>query len=275
MIELKRNSKKELVPASGKRTRSSSIYKPNQSNDFKISRGKFSDFLTCPRCFYMDRVVGLDSPGTPGWTLNETTDLLLKKEFDACRATQTPHRLFLENGLEHLVPFQHPDMDKWRDSLRHGLMTRFADTNIILTGGVDDIWQNTKNGKLVVADYKSQANTKELEPESYLSDPYKEGYKIQMDFYAYLLQQMGFEVEDAAYFLVCNADREADGFNGEMKFQEVLIPYQWKSDWIHDKVTKMIELLNDNNAPDANPSCKNCAFVKQAILFEKDILSGI
>ena len=240
MIDLKRNSKKELVPATGKRVRASSIYKPHQTEDFKISRGKFSDFLTCPRCFYMDRVMGLDSPGTPGWTLNETTDLLLKKEFDACRATQTPHRLFLENGLEHLVPFQHPDMDKWRDSLRHGLMSRFADTNIILTGGVDDIWQNTETGKLVVADYKSQANTKELAPETYLSDPYKDGYKVQMDFYAYLLQQMGFKVEDNAYFLVCNADREADGFNAEMKFQEVLIPYQWNSDWIHGKVTEMV-----------------------------------
>ena len=269
MIDLKRNSKKELVPATGKRVRASSIYKPNQNEDFKISRGKFSDFLTCPRCFYMDRVMGLDSPGTPGWTLNETTDLLLKKEFDACRETQAPHRLFLENGLEHLVPFLHPDMDKWRDSLRHGLMTRFLDTNIILTGGVDDIWKNTKNGKLVVADYKSQANTKELEPNSYLSDPYKEGYKVQMDFYAYLLQQMGFEVEGTAYFLVCNADRTADGFYGEMKFQEVLIPYQWKSDWIHGKVTEMIELLNDNDAPDANPSCKNCAYAYQRAIFER------
>ena len=46
MIDLERNSKKELVPATGKRTRSSSIYKPNQNEDFKISRGKFSDFLT-------------------------------------------------------------------------------------------------------------------------------------------------------------------------------------------------------------------------------------
>ena len=268
MIDLKRNSKKELVPATGKRTRSSSIYKPHQTEDFKISRGKFSDFLTCPRCFYMDRVVGLDSPGTPGWTLNETTDLLLKKEFDACRENQTPHRLFLENGLEHLVPFQHPDLDKWRDSLRHGLMTRFTDTNIILTGGVDDIWQNTENDKLVVADYKSQANTKELEPNSYLSDPYKEGYKVQMDFYAYLLQQMGFEVEGTAYFLVCNADRMADSFYGEMKFQEVLIPYRWNPDWIHGKVTEMIELLNDNIAPDANPSCKNCAYARQRSVME-------
>ena len=268
MIDLKRNSKKELVPATGKRTRSSSIYNPNQSDDFKISRGKFSDFLTCPRCFYMDRVIGLDSPGTPGWTLNETTDLLLKKEFDVCRENQTPHRLFLENGLEHLVPFQHPDIDKWRDSLHHGLMARFANTNIILTGGVDDIWQNTETGKLVVADYKSQANTKELDSDSYLSDPYKEGYKVQMDFYAYLLQQMRFEVEDTAYFLVCNADREADGFNGEMKFQEVLIPYHWNSDWIHNEVTKMVDLLNNTKIPDANPSCKNCAYSRERALLE-------
>ena len=64
--------------------------------DFKISRGKFSDFLTCKKCFYMDRVIGLDAPGTPGWTLNETTDSL-KKEFDECREL-CPHRLFEVNG---------------------------------------------------------------------------------------------------------------------------------------------------------------------------------
>ena len=82
---------------------------------------------------------------------------LLKKEFDACRETQKPHRIFLENNLEHLVPFAHPDMDKWRDSLRNGLMTQFH--NIILTGGVDDIWQNTNTKELIVVDYKSQASS--------------------------------------------------------------------------------------------------------------------
>lgn len=263
MIDLKRNSKKELVPATGKRTRASSIYQPNQNTDFKISRGKFSDFLTCPRCFYMDRVMGLDAPGTPGWTLNETTDLLLKKEFDNCREAQTPHRLFIENDLNHFVPFQHPDMDKWRDSLHHGLMTRFADSNIILTGGVDDIWQNTENGKLVVADYKSQANNKALDADTYLSDAFKDGYKIQMDFYAFLLIQMGFEVDETAYFLVCNADREATGFYGEMKFQEALIPYHWSADWIDAKLHDMITLLNSTEIPDGHPSCKNCAYAKR------------
>ena len=88
MINLKRNSKGVLVRATGLRSRDSSIYVPKQSDPFRISRSKFNDFLTCKRCFYLDRVKGLVSPSMPGWTLNETTDLLLKKEFDLCREKQ-------------------------------------------------------------------------------------------------------------------------------------------------------------------------------------------
>ena len=215
----------------------------------------------------MDRVIGLEAPGTPGWTLNETTDLLLKKEFDACRELQKPHRLFRENGLEHFVPFEHPDMDKWRDSLRHGLMSRYAKTNIILTGGVDDIWQDTITGDLIVADYKSQANFKPLDPVSYLSDVYHESYKIQMDFYAFLLKEMGFSVGPTAYFLVCNADRAADGFYGKMDFSETLIPYDWDTNWIPEQVEAMISIMNSASIPTSNPSCKNCAYANQRAHF--------
>jgi len=133
MIDLKRNSKKIPIEATGLRSRKSSLYEPNQKEDFKISRGRFSNFLTCQRCFYLDRVRGLDPPGTPGWTLNETTDLLLKKEFDYCRQKQIPHRIFASNGLSHVVPFDHPEIDNWRNSLNRGLMHRYKDTGIILT----------------------------------------------------------------------------------------------------------------------------------------------
>ena len=268
MIDLKRNTRKELVEAKGIRTRQSSIYTPNKTGDFKISRSKFSDFLTCPRCFYLDRVKGLDAPGTPGWTLNETTDLLLKKEFDVCRAQQSPHRIFRKFGLDHLVPFQHEDIDKWRDSLHYGLSVRFQDTNIILSGGIDDVWQDTRNGQLVVADYKSQANNKRLDPMSYLGDAYHEGYKIQMDFYGYLLSGMGFMVSAMSYFLVCNADRNANQFAGKLDFNEVLIPYQWNSEWIPKRVNEMIDLLNSDDAPEGNFSCKNCAYARQRTHFD-------
>ena len=268
MIDLKRNSKKELVTAKGIRSRESSIYVPHQENDFKVSRSKFNDFLTCRRCFYLDRVKGLDSPGTPGWTLNETTDLLLKKEFDICRIKQIPHDIFIKHNLNYLIPFQHEDIDKWRDSLHHGLSIRYQSSNIILSGGVDDIWQDTRDDRLVIADYKSQANNRPLDAKTYLEDPYHQGYKIQMDFYGYLLSEMGFQVSEMSYFLVCNADRNAAQFDGKLSFREVMIPYRWNSGWIPQKISEMIDLLNSDDIPEGHFSCKNCAYAKQRAIFE-------
>jgi len=270
MISLKRNNKKELVPATGLRTRSSSVYSPNQKEDFKISRSKFNDFLTCQRCFYLDRVKGLVSPSTPGWTLNETTDLLLKKEFDLCREKQIPHRIFERYKLNHVVPFLHEDIDKWRDSLHHGLEVHFKDTHIILQGGVDDIWENTQDGKLIVVDYKSQANNNQVNTKDYLSNVYHQGYKVQMDFYSYLLTEMNFEVSPISYFYVCNADRSAPSFHSKMDFEETLVPYEWDSSWIEEKVLEMIQLLNSEEMPESNPSCENCAYAQQRTMSEKN-----
>ena len=263
MIDIKRNSKKELIKANGLRTKASSCYSPNQKADFKISRGKFYNFLLCQRCFYLDRVKGLDSPGTPGWSLNETTDLLLKKEFDFCRERQIPHRLFYANELNHLVPFDHPQIDSWRDSLHKGLILRYKDSNIILTGGIDDIWQDTISNKLIIVDYKSQAKIGRVDKQEYLADPYHQAYMIQMDFYAYLLFGMGFNLSDTAYFLVCNAKRDSDEFNKKMNFDEYIIPYKWNIDWIEKKIDEMILLMNDIKIPEPNISCKNCAYAEQ------------
>ena len=263
MIDLKRNGKKEPIRATGLRSRVSSCYSPNQKEDFKISRGKFSNFLTCKRCFYLDRVKGLDPPGTPGWTLNETTDLLLKKEFDYCRERQIPHRLFIENKLSNVVPFDHPEIDNWRDSLHKGLMLRHKDTNIILTGGVDDIWQHNISKQLIIVDYKSQAKLGRVDKQDYLEDPYHEAYKIQMDFYAYLLSGMGFDVHQTSYFLVCNAKRDDQEFKKRMNFDEYLVPYNWNIDWIDNKIDEMVNVMNDKQVPEQNLSCKNCAYSEQ------------
>ena len=181
MISIKRNSKGIEAKATGLR-RESSKYKPNQPDVFKISRSKFTDFLTCKRCFYLDRVTGIISPSTPGWTLNETTDLLLKKEFDICREQEIPHRIFEKYGLDNVVPYKNEDLDSWRDSLHHGLKHQFKDTNILLQGGVDDVWFDKVKEELIVVDYKSQANNRPVVTWEYLSGTYHQGYKIQVDF---------------------------------------------------------------------------------------------
>ena len=270
MISLKRNAKGKLVDALGVRTRISSVYTPNQAELFRISRSKFTDFLNCTRCFYLDRVKGLISPSTPGWTLNATTDLLLKREFDVCRERQVPHRIFERSGLVNVVPFQHEDLDKWRDSLRHGLQHQIEESNIVLHGGVDDIWYNTVEEQLIVVDYKSQANRRTVTTEYYLANPYHHSYKIQMDVYAHLLMKMGFGVSPVSYFYVCNADRNALDFNGQMMFEETLVPYEWNNAWLDEKLAEMIEVLNSHKIPQPNPSCENCAYSTQRAIMESE-----
>ena len=72
------NIKKEVIPI---RSRKGSIYQWGSNETFKISRSKFSNFLDCSRCFYLERVKGLKDPSMPGWALNTAVDELLKKEF--------------------------------------------------------------------------------------------------------------------------------------------------------------------------------------------------
>jgi hypothetical protein len=268
MISLKRNSKGLLVNATGLRSRQSSMYVPNQTESFRISRSKFSDFLACKRCFYLDRVKGIVSPSVPGWTLNETTDLLLKKEFDQCRENQIPHRIFERSGLVDVVPFKHQDLDRWRDSLHHGLEYKVANSNIILHGGVDDIWFDRQQDTLIVVDYKSQASIRPVTTDYYLAGTYHQGYKMQLDFYAYLLTRMGFGVSPIGYFYVCNADRSAPTFNGQIHFQETLVPYTCNTNWIDPKIRAMIDVLNSFSLPQHNPSCENCAYSHQRSVIE-------
>ena len=268
MISLKRNSKGKFVEATGKRTRASSYYNRNQTESFKISRSKFSDFLSCKRCFYLDRVLGLVSPDLPGWTLNETTDLLLKKEFDLCREREVPHRIFSKFNLDHIIPFQHEDIEKWRDSLHHGIEAEIDGSNIILYGGIDDVGIDLKENKLVIIDYKSQATKYPVNSRTYLSNTYHQSYKLQMDVYAFILSKMGFDVSGTSYFYVCNADRSFPDFQGLMRFEETLIPYEPDTKWIEPQILSMVDCLNSPEIPEANAACMNCAYSRARIEME-------
>ena len=180
-----------------------------------------------------------------------------------------PHRILIENNLSHIIPFQHEEMDNWRNSLSGGLQVRFKDTNIILQGGVDDIWLNTKTDEIIIADYKSQHSNYGVSQETYFKSFYHDGYKTQLDFYAYLLIGMGFKVSKDAYLYICNAIEKDDGFHGKMHFEEVLIHYEVKTDYIDDHVQSMIDTMNSENVPEANESCENCAYARMREQLEK------
>ena len=125
-----------MKEATSFRVRKSSFYDKASNTPFKISRSKFFNFLSCKRCFYLDRVIGLKEPSMPGWALNIAVDELLKKEFDIYRKEQRPHPAMVKNNL-NFIPYKHKDLDIWRNSLKGGISYLDEKTNLIIHGGID------------------------------------------------------------------------------------------------------------------------------------------
>ncbi len=97
--------------------RTRNIFDPKSKEPFKLSRSKIDNFLKCPRCFYLDRRLGVGQVSGPAFTLNSATDTLLKKEFDICRAKSKPHPLMKKYKID-AVPFQHEKMGEWRENFK-------------------------------------------------------------------------------------------------------------------------------------------------------------
>jgi len=250
-------NKKEVVPL---RSRKGSVYQRGSNEVFKISRSKFSNFIDCERCFYLERVKGLKDPSMPGWSLNSAVDELLKKEFDEYRKLQKPHPFVLKNNLK-LIPFQHEQMEHWRNALSGGISYLDENTNIQLHGGLDDIWINPDNKELTVADYKAQSNNNSVETEAYLESQYHQGYKIQMDVYVHILRKMKFKVSDTAYFLVCNALKTPNSFDAKLNFDLTLVPYKTDTSWVEEKIIEMKNILEAKDVPKINKFCEKCMYL--------------
>ena len=243
------------------RVRKSSFYDKKSLIPFKISRSKLSNFLSCKRCFYLDRVEGLKEPSMPGWALNIAVDELLKEEFDQDRKDQKPHPVMIKYNLD-FIPFQHKDLDVWRNSLKGGISYLDEKTNLIIHGGIDDVWYDLKEKKIVVVDYKAQSTNYPVTPQSYLNSEWHINYKLQMDIYVHILRKMNFDVSDMSYFYVCNGEKTNNKFENKIDFKTTLVPYKVNTSWIDGKLSDMKEVLNLNSPPDITLNCEKCAYLR-------------
>ena len=250
---------KDII-SKGFRTRKTSFYQNDSDKPFIISRSKFSNFIDCPRCFYLDRVKGLKEPSMPGWALNSAVDDLLKKEFDKHRKEKSPHPIMKQYGL-NFIPYDHPDIDKWRQSLSSGISYLDKETNLIIKGGIDDVWYDLDKEELVVVDYKAQSNNTPVETEAYLEGKYHQGYKRQMDIYVHILRNMDFKVSNTTFFMVCNGEKTNAFFKNRIDFKTVLVPYNSDTSWIPSKIKEMKKTLDKKEIPDYNIECESCVYL--------------
>ena len=246
--------------------RTKGLYNPKEEKEFKISRSKIDLFLNCPRCFYIDRRLGTGRPPGYPFALNSAVDTLLKKEFDIHRANGQKHPLIEKYGID-AQPIPHEDLDKWRANFT-GVQYLHEPTNLLITGAIDDLWQNSKK-QYIVVDYKATSKNEEI---TKLDKDWHEGYKRQMEIYQWLLRKNGYKVSNTGYFVYCNGKTDVKAFDGKLEFDVTLISYIGKDDWVEPTIFDIHKCLKNSKIPKANPDCDYCNYVNTII---KKIYRGI
>ena len=238
--------------------RKGNLYDKNQSTPFRLSRSKIDLFLNCPRCFYMDRKLGVAQPPGFPFSLNSAVDKLLKKEFDILREKGQAHPLMKKFGIE-AIPYKHENLNEWRDALRGGITYFYKDTNLTITGGVDDVWIN-KDGELLIVDYKATSKEDEVS----LDAEWQIGYKRQMEIYQWLFRKNGFKVSDTGYFVYCNGKANLESFDARLEFDIKIIPYEGDDSWVEKTIEEAYFCLSSNSIPESGEDCDYCAYRKAA-----------
>lgn len=236
------------------RVREKGLYNPASKEPFRLSRTKIEKFTECPRCLYLEARFGVARPETPSFTLNNAIDELFKREFDVHRAEGSPHPLMEEYKID-AVPFQHKDLEAWRDALRRGISTVHEPTNFLVCGGIDDVWLNTK-GELIIVDYKATSKRSEIS--------LYEAYKRQAEVYQWLFRQNKFKVSDTAYFVYANGNSDAKAFDGKLEFDVQIIPHKGDASWVEPILFKIKETLDSEVVPDRGERCDYCPYREAA-----------
>jgi CRISPR/Cas system-associated exonuclease Cas4 (RecB family) len=238
-------------------------YQPESSQPFGLSRSKIDLFLHCPRCFYLDRRLGVGRPPGFPFSLNSAVDHLLKQEFDIHRANGKKHPLLESYGVD-ARPAQHQKLNEWRDNFK-GVRFLHEKTNFIVFGAIDDLWINSK-GEYIVVDYKSTSKNEKI---TELNKEWQDGYKRQMEIYQWLLRKNGHKVSDTGYFVYCNGITDREAFDAKLEFDVTLIAYKGDDSWVENTIIDAWKCLQSDSIPDPGKDCDYCAYIKATRRLDK------
>jgi len=245
----------------------SPAYRPGQKEPFKLSRSKIENFVRCPRCFYLDRRLKISQPSSPPFLINSAIDTLLKAEFDTYRQKGEQHPWQIEFKI-NAKPLAHKDLERWRHVFT-GVQRLHEPTNLLIFGGVDDVWVNDQD-ELIVVDYKATAKDKEITD---LEDSkWHDSYRRQMEVYQWLLRGEGHKVSDTGYFVYANGISKKDGFFNKVEFRTNIFPYKGSDKWVEPTLVEIKACLEGDTMPREASDCEYCAYAKSRTKLTLDAL---
>ena len=210
---------------------------------YKLSKSSLGLMKECPRCFWLTQHKEWKRPQGIFPSLPSGMDKILKVHFDKFRDKgELPPELCENSHCKDMKLFDDMELlTLWRNNFKG---VRFEDKEgNILFGAVDDILE--KNGKLIVADYKTRGfplkeNTADL-------------YQDQLDIYNFLLRKNNYKTEDYG-FLIFYFPKEVTK-TGEVIFDTELV--KMKTDVENaEKIWKEALKLLDSDCP--SESCEWC-----------------
>lgn len=139
--------------------------------------------------------------------------------------------------------------------MRRGITFMIDNTNVQVTGGVDDLWVNPK-GEFIIVDYKATSKEEGVS----LDADWQIAYKRQMEVYQWLFKKNGFKVSDTGYFVYCNGNTDKEAFDGKLEFDIKIIPYKGDSAWVDGVIFEAIECLKSGKLPGPGEDCDFCRY---------------
>lgn len=218
----------------------------SQYKELKLSPSKLNMFAACPRCFWFSMHKKKFPAGLPMF-LNNMMDLIEKNYYDKHRKEGLPPL------LKGKVPCKLVD-EKLAQRVRKYITWTDKETGAVLRGKMDDCFLE-ENGALAVMDNKTlSGELKEI----------REGYKLQLDCYAFLLEKNGYKVSNNGYLIYFIPDKTGDPENG--------VKFSAEVKYLKIDTTRALKIFREavriarlRKAPAHHAKCATCLWVKEIL----------
>ena len=229
---------------------------------FILSPSSLSNFSKdCERCWWLTKNTDWARPEYrfPGITYR--MDKVLKDFSDELRKSKTlPPDILKNPKYSHLKPFPYQDKvkeyrrERWRKTKidEGGLAYKDENLQSILHGGLDDLFMNPTNKKVVVLDYKTRGKPPD---ESII-----ERSRLQINTYTFLLQQLGHKTEDYG-LLMYYWPKEINEQSGDFEFNSEIKEINIDIDLVLSTWKDAIHVINSPSCP--TTTCEWCEYFPQ------------
>ncbi|MFA5878021.1 MAG: PD-(D/E)XK nuclease family protein [Candidatus Staskawiczbacteria bacterium] len=227
-----------------------------ENKKIQLSPNSLNLYLECPRCFWLDKKMGIRRPPPYPYALNSAVDALLKEEFDTYRENGEAHPFLAAHNIPAKLFHNQDLLNQWRSNFS-GIRYYDPQLDATLFGAVDDILE-FEDGKLAALDYKSTG--------SKVANVY-DRFQLQLDIYTFLLEKNGFATPRKGYLAFYVVDK-GSGFVDRLPFKKELHTIDTNPDDVKEIFTEAVGLLRKDVPPGHSQDCKFGDWFEKAARFK-------